>query len=486
MNQIVPQQPAAQQLQVPAHLAHLYAQLPATNLGAEVAAGISSMAHNRISIRQARWRLVNTQGEETVVSTFHLDVLIVDANPHTSKTYYEGAYNANSDENAPPRCWSDNGYAPSERVSNPINYTCANCPMNVFGSKITPNGKKARACGDSKRLAVVLADNPDGLIYELRVPAASLTNMANAMNDMIKRGVRIETIIWRLEFDPQADHPKITFTPAGWVNETQMANVMRLLGSDEAADVVNKNDKPLDAAGRPAVAPAATPAQLQAPVPQSAPNLQAPQYAPQQVHPSHAAHVGQVLPQTAPLPQQLPPQHPQQFAAAAPATPPAMTANAGIAAPAVNSVPTSTAVAPNNPLGFALPPLPQATPGVPIQAESMPAESQPKRKRRSKAEVEAERAAQANAQAAQYTAPPAPPAMAPSMPMSVAQDFSMTASPSSPMQAMPPLPPMGAYTPPPAPANTDVAHAIPAAAAVPVHPQPTSPQLDQLLANIPM
>ena len=470
MNAIVPTAP-----QVPAHLAHLYAQPAAFNLGASVAAGISSGAHNRISIKQARWRLVNTQGEETALQTWHLDVLIVNANDHTSKVFYEGAYDPSTADNIAPRCWSDNGFAPSDRVSNPVNYTCANCPMNVFGSKITPAGKKTRACSDSKRLAVVLADNPDGLVYELRVPAASLTNMANAMTDMVKRGVRIETMVWRLEFDPQAEFPKITFTPAAWVNETQMAAVTRLMGSSETATIVNKDDKPMEAAGR-ALQPTAPVASLAAPVPTAAPNLAAPSYAP-------TAPVGvPALPQLAPVAPT------QSFANVSGAMPPVGMPSVAAVAPIVNSAPLTMPAAPGNPLNLSLPPLPAVAPQQPIQVEQVQAADQTKRKRRSKAEMEAEALAKAHAQIAQAQ----PPVMTAVAAPSASPQYVPTAPAPMINAGLPPLPPVGfaapapAYAPPPPAANTDVPGALPAAASVPVHPQPTNPQLDALLAGLPL
>lgn len=486
MNQIVQQQ-AQLPAGIPAHLAHLYQQPVAFNLGADVAAGISSAAHNRISIKQSRWRLMDTQGNEQVLQTFNLDVLIVDANPHTSKMYYEGSYDPSAADNIAPRCWSDNGIAPSDRVSNPCAYVCASCPMNVFGSKITPAGKKARACADSKRLAVVLADNPDGIIYELRVPAASLTNMAQAIGDMVKRGVRAETLVWRLLFDPQAEFPKITFQPLNWVNEAQMAAVARLMGTKETADLVNKDDRPMDGTAR-ALQPAAAPAQLAAPpVPQAAPNLQAPSYAAQPA-PMQQAPQQYVQPQVAPVPQQYAPsmapaaQAPSTFGVA-PAQPMA-SGNPGMIASPSN-------VAPANPLGLAMPPMPVQQPQVPIQAQAM-AEGAPKKKRRSSAEVAAEKAA-----AAQAAGGASPQQVVAAMPVQQPQMMPAAAPAAAPMgfNSLPPLPQsMPAMAPaaavqqyiPPQPAANDVPHAMAAAAAVPVHPQPTSLALDGLLAGLPL
>lgn len=238
MNAIVPQLPPEL-----SHLAHFYqGNLP--NLGNEASAGINTFAHHRISIRGGKWRLVDAQGVETPVQQFHLDVIFVDANPFMSKTYYAGGYDSTTEDKAAPTCWSDNGVGPSDRVSAPVCNTCAACPMNVIGSKITEGNKPTKACSDSKKLAVVLADNPTGPVYELRVPPASLKNMANAFKTYTARGMRIETMVFRLSFEMEAEYPKVIFNVTNYIDAAQAAVVQKLLGSPETAEIVSKTDKP--------------------------------------------------------------------------------------------------------------------------------------------------------------------------------------------------------------------------------------------------
>src|SRR6478736_243413 len=82
-----------------------------------------------------------------------IEVVIIKASPHISKIYYEKGFTEG--DMAPPDCWSVNGLAPDPAASKKQSPSCASCPKNVFGSKISDNGSKGKACADSKRLAVV-------------------------------------------------------------------------------------------------------------------------------------------------------------------------------------------------------------------------------------------------------------------------------------------------------------------------------------------
>lgn len=235
---------------LPPELAHLAAfyQGNTPNINNAASAGVNTFAHHRISLRAGKWRLVDVQGNEEFVNAMHLDVIFVGANANISKMYYPGSYDPNAEENAPPTCWSDNGTAPSERVTTPVCVTCAACPMNVVGSKISAANKPVKACADSKRLAVVLADNPTGPVYELQVPPASLKNMANAFKVYTQRNTPIQTLVFRLTFSMDVDYPQIVFTAQSYITAVQTPVVQKLLGSPETIEIVGGTDKPRVAA----------------------------------------------------------------------------------------------------------------------------------------------------------------------------------------------------------------------------------------------
>lgn len=247
-----------QPAQLPAHLAAFRGNQNLAAVGASLVSG-SGMAHPRISIKGSRFRLQDVQGDEYVVPQHFLDVIVVDANANVSKVYYEGAYNPADTEFKAPDCWSDNGVSPSARAEKPQCATCAGCPHNVWGSKITPNGAKTRACADSRKLAVILSDNPEGEVYELKVPAASLTNLSNYAKGLDQRGIPIPAVITRLEFDPKSDFPKLAFKPQGWANEAQASAVAELIGSEEVDICVGRKEDAPAPARAPVAAPQAAP-----------------------------------------------------------------------------------------------------------------------------------------------------------------------------------------------------------------------------------
>ena len=73
-----------------------------------------------------------------------IEVVILDASKHVSKVWYENGYEEGS--TSAPDCFSPNGVVPDASSAKKQNNTCADCPQNTWGSKITPTGKQAKAC----------------------------------------------------------------------------------------------------------------------------------------------------------------------------------------------------------------------------------------------------------------------------------------------------------------------------------------------------
>ena len=255
---------------LPAHIAAF--QNLFGNIGQNVVGGVKTGGHPRISIKQSRWRLQEGADEE-VVQSLTLDVMIVGANPSMSKVWYAGAYDPKATEFKAPDCFSDNGVGPSATCEKPQCATCTLCPNNVWGSKVSTNGKKTKACADYKKLAVVLAHDADAPVYELRVPPASIGDLARVMQKMVNNGIPVPAVIFQLSFDPSADHPKIVFNPLGYANEQQLAVASKWVNSAEVTEAINDKDQvkqglqvsaPLAQAAPPLLAMSAIPAFLQA------------------------------------------------------------------------------------------------------------------------------------------------------------------------------------------------------------------------------
>ena len=203
-------------IQIPSYLATRVGQPSA--LAQSIAGGIGGgEAFPRISIKGSRFRIVEG-GNETVLDTTTLDVVIVGANPRLSKTWYAKTWTPDSEPSSPD-CFSLNGISPDAASTDPQNDLCASCPQNAWGSKITPQGKQVKACADQKRLAVVAADDASGPVYLLQVTPAALKDLNAYQKELSIRGIAPEIVRTRIGFDTDASFPKLKFGFGGFLDE---------------------------------------------------------------------------------------------------------------------------------------------------------------------------------------------------------------------------------------------------------------------------
>jgi len=226
-------------MQVPAHLADKIGKGSALteSLGAGIGGGAD---FPRISIKGSRFRIIE-DGVETVLDTTALDAIIVGANPRLSKTFYAAEWNPDSEPTAPD-CFSLDGIRPHPDSTAPQNDLCASCPNNAWGSKITPNGQKVKACADQKRLAIVAADDPEGSVYLLAVTPSALKGLNAYHKELTMRGIPAELVRTRITFDTDASFPKLKFGFGGFIDEDTYEVVEKLFGSDEVLAITGEKD----------------------------------------------------------------------------------------------------------------------------------------------------------------------------------------------------------------------------------------------------
>lgn len=192
-----------------------------------------------MSFRASRWR-IKYQGEETPIlnadgdPVASIEAVILKANPHITKNYYEQGYSEGAAE--APDCFSLDGVKPDASAPKRQAANCAQCPKNVFGSRITPAGKKAKACQDNRRLALVPANDLDNETFGgpmlLRVPAASLADLAMMGKNLKARGFPYNAVTVRIGFDMEASFPKLTFKPIRPLTDDEAEKVRELLHDD--------------------------------------------------------------------------------------------------------------------------------------------------------------------------------------------------------------------------------------------------------------
>ena len=264
--------------QIPAHLAARVG-VPSA-LSQSLASGIGGGGESipRISIKGARFRIIEG-GTETVLDSTSLDVVIVGANPRLSKTWYAKAWTPEAEPSSPD-CFSLDGVGPDSQATAPQNDLCASCPQNAWGSKVTPQGKQIKACSDLKRLAVVAADDPTGPTYLLAVTPAALAGLSQYHKDLSVRGIPAEIVRTKVSFDTNASFPKLAFSFGGFLDAETQAEVDKLFGTDAVKEITGESRQgqpvaiPQPVAPKPApvaAAPQPAPTPVAEPQPEAAP-----------------------------------------------------------------------------------------------------------------------------------------------------------------------------------------------------------------------
>ena len=171
-----------------------------------------------------------------------VDVVMVKASPVISKIFYAEGYSEGDKE--APDCWSVNGEAPDPAAPHKQCTTCAACPQNIWGSKMMPSGKPGKACQDSKRIAVVPADDMMNTAFGgpmlLRIPAASLQDMSAYSTMLQQHGYPYFGMRTRLAFDFNVAYPKITFTPIRALTEAEAEIVLQHMNSPEVKRMLSE------------------------------------------------------------------------------------------------------------------------------------------------------------------------------------------------------------------------------------------------------
>lgn len=159
-----------------------------------------------------------------------VEVVLVEAAAAVSKIYYAQGWIDGSNE--APDCWSSNGVAPDASVKVKMNPTCADCPFNAWGSKVTEAGKNSKMCSDSRRVAVVPLSDIENEMFGgpmlLRVPAASLKDLAAYGKLLNSYDVPYFAAGTRISFDVNESYPKFVFSAMRPLNDTEAAMVKAL------------------------------------------------------------------------------------------------------------------------------------------------------------------------------------------------------------------------------------------------------------------
>ena len=214
--------------------AHLRTKAKAQNVfAAAVSAGgypVVSIKGKVFHVQRGDERTLVTKPGDDEEAAGSLEVVIVASNPNKSKVYYDGGYTEGSNDK--PVCYSNDGIAPAADAEDPQSKKCATCPHNQWGSRISDNGSKVKACSDSMRLAIAPAGQVNDPML-LRVPAASLKTLGSYGSQLAKRGVEPQHVVTKIGFDYNVAHPALTFKAVRFVDEAELAEVEQVLADED-------------------------------------------------------------------------------------------------------------------------------------------------------------------------------------------------------------------------------------------------------------
>jgi len=172
----------------------------------------------------------------------NIEAVIVKAPAHLSKTYYEAGYTEGA--SSAPDCFSSNGVVPDPSSKKLQNNVCATCKQNVWGSKVTQQGSKGKACSDNKRLAVVPLSDIDNVEWGgpmlLRVPPTSLQELAAFGASLQKYGYPYCAVGTKISFDPNVPYPKFNFQAMRPLTDDEAQKVIALQGDERVSRILEE------------------------------------------------------------------------------------------------------------------------------------------------------------------------------------------------------------------------------------------------------
>jgi hypothetical protein len=252
-----------------------------------------------VGYRGKSWS-IRQGGQETILMRpdgdgprHHLDLVVIAASHVIAKTWYESQWIEGS--NQPPDCFSNNGVAPDPASVKKQNNLCATCRHNVIGSVITPAGKKAKACHDRKRMAVVPAGD---LRNEIHGGPMLLTSPPTSLGAILQFDLRMRaasypfySYVTRFAFDPDESYPRFVLSVVRALTDEEALIVKEMRNDPRVERVIAETNSFDDVIEDAEVVPDATvvPLRPQQPAPADAPHSPPASAAPAQAAPAQAA-----------------------------------------------------------------------------------------------------------------------------------------------------------------------------------------------------
>lgn len=220
----------------------------------------------QLSIKGGKFRVI-LDGEETVMTKPDADtgepmpltsvrLVVLNQNSGKSRAYYAEKYN--SDNPAPPACFSLDGVKPDTSVAEPQAKTCASCPQAQKGSKISEaSGKAITACTMQSRLVVIPASKLGFEPLLLRLAPTSAWDKNNEANEksnwyawrqyqdfLSARGIdHTAKVVTMVKFDTSVEYPKLLFKPERLLSREEALQLKDVWNSDKVKALLEAKEQ---------------------------------------------------------------------------------------------------------------------------------------------------------------------------------------------------------------------------------------------------
>jgi hypothetical protein len=220
-----------------------------------------------VNINGAHKQLLDADGNPLPM----VEVIILNANPRRSRTFFAGKFTENEGGKAPD-CSSYDGKRPANEVEEPQSPNCETCPQAVKGSKINDKGQPVTACQLRQRIVVVPSDKPDFEALLVNMASTSAFDKDGAdqnlgwfaldqyKKELSNRGIpHTAAVKTKIRFAPSDAFPRLQFKFAGLLDEAAMVVAAGRIESEEVMTLLNKDYNKPPVEHKTIAAPAAQP-----------------------------------------------------------------------------------------------------------------------------------------------------------------------------------------------------------------------------------